>query len=64
MRKKIFAKKPKEIHNFRKAWAKFKKEFLEKAIARNSGNIVQTAKDTGLSRPAIYDMIKKYDIRI
>ncbi len=64
MKKKIFDKKHNEIHNFRKAWAKFKREFLEKAIARNSGDIVQTAKDTGLSRPAIYDMIKKYDIQI
>ena len=64
MKKEIFGEKPNEIHNFRIAWAKFKKEFLEKALARNNGNVGQTAKDTGLSRPTIYDMIKKYSIKI
>ncbi len=64
MNKKIFDEEPNQIRNFRIAWAKFKKEFLEEALARNNGNVGQTAKDTGLSRPTIYDMIKKYDIKI
>lgn len=54
---------PNEILIFKKARKKFEKEFLEKAIARNKGNITQAAKETGISRPVIYDMIKKYDIR-
>ncbi len=51
-----------EILDFKKAREKFEKEFLEKAIARNKGNITQAAMEIGISRPTIYEMIKKYDI--
>lgn len=52
-----------EILNFKKAREKFEKEFLEKAIARNKGNITQVAKEIGISRPTIYELIQKYDIQ-
>lgn len=53
---------PKEILSFKMAREKFEKEFLEKAIARNKGNITRAAKEIGISRPTIYEMIQKYDI--
>jgi two-component system, NtrC family, response regulator len=54
---------PDEDLNFKKAKEKFEKEFLIKAIARNKGNITQAAFEIGISRPTIYEMIKKYGIQ-
>lgn len=51
-----------EILNFKKAREKFEKGFLEKAIARNKGNITHAAKEIGISRPTIYELMNKYDI--
>ena len=39
------------------------KEVLEAAMARNQGNLTRTAKDLGISRPALYDLMDKLGMR-
>jgi two-component system NtrC family response regulator len=39
------------------------KQFLCHALAINNWNIAQTAQQIGVSRPTIYDLMKKYDLQ-
>ena len=39
------------------------RELILAAIEKNKGNLTQVARDLDISRPALYDLIKKLDIR-
>jgi len=40
----------------------FERQTIEKALAKNAGNISRTADELGLSRPALYRRMEKYNI--
>ena len=40
------------------------KEMIAKALSNNEGNIVQAAEQLGVSRPTMYDLMKKYSLYI
>ncbi len=40
----------------------FERDFIERAIARNAGNIAETARQLGLERSHLYKKMKKYGI--
>jgi two-component system, NtrC family, response regulator len=42
---------------------KIEKEFICDALVRNDWNIAVTAEEIGVTRPTIYDLIKKYDLK-
>jgi two-component system NtrC family response regulator len=39
------------------------KDFIQRALARNKGNITRTATDLGVSRPTLHELISKYAIK-
>ena len=49
---------------FREARAHFEKEFLEKKIGENHGNISKTAESIGLERSYLHRKIKSYGIDV
>lgn len=51
-----------DINSFREARAKFEKEFLQKKITENNGNISKTAEAIGLERSYLHRKIKSYGI--
>ena len=38
------------------------REILENALRENGGNISKTAKDLGISRPTLYDLMSRYGL--
>ena len=42
----------------------FEKKFLLNALKKAGGNLSETAIILGISRPTLYDLIKKYDISV
>lgn len=50
--------------NFREARARFEKEFLQKKINENQGNISKTAETIGLERSYLHRKIKAYGIDV
>jgi two-component system NtrC family response regulator len=38
------------------------KEVISRALAENRGNISKTAKELGISRPTLYELIAKYGL--
>jgi two-component system NtrC family response regulator len=47
----------KGLHDAREA---FEKDLIQRALAKNGGNITHTASELGVSRPTLYDLITKY----
>jgi hypothetical protein len=41
---------------------KFEKQFLLDAIAQNMGNMTQAARQIGLSRKGLYDLLRKHNL--
>ncbi len=39
------------------------RDFIYNALLSNSWNVARTAKQIGIARPTLYDLIKKYDLR-
>ena len=39
------------------------RDFIHKALIANDWNMAKTAKQIGVTRPTLYDLIKKYDLR-
>jgi DNA-binding NtrC family response regulator len=39
-------------------------DFVKKALSRNKGIVSRAARELGISRVNLYDLIQKYDIRI
>ena len=39
------------------------RDFIRKALASNNWNVAKTAEQIGVTRPTLYDLIKKYDLK-
>ena len=39
------------------------RDFIHKALVTNNWNMAQTAEQIGVSRPTLYDLIKKYKLK-
>jgi len=50
------------VISLREAREKLEKELITCAIDRQNGNIVKAAEELGVSRPTLYDLIKKYGL--
>ena len=50
--------------NFREAKERVEKDVVNRALLSHGGNLSKAAKDLGISRPSLYDLIKKYKIGI
>ncbi len=48
--------------NLRAARERLETDMIRGALTSNGGNIAKAADDLGVSRPTLYDLIKKYDI--
>lgn len=53
-----------ELPTFREARARFEKEYLEKKINENNGNISRTAEVIGLERSYLHRKIKAFGIDV
>jgi two-component system NtrC family response regulator len=42
---------------------RLERDFISEALATNNWNIAHTAEQIGLTRPTLYDLIKKYHLR-
>jgi two-component system NtrC family response regulator len=51
-----------EGHGLREARDSLERDFIERAISRNKGNITQAASELGLSRPTLYELMGKLGI--
>jgi two-component system nitrogen regulation response regulator NtrX len=51
-----------ELSTFREARARFEKEYIQKKIAENNGNISRTAEVIGLERSYLHRKIKAFGI--
>ena len=47
----------------KEAREKLEIDFISKALASNNWNVAKTADHIGITRPTLYDLIKKYDLR-
>jgi len=54
-------KTPRRIVSLKEAAEKFEREYIESAIARNNGNMSETARQLGLERSHLYKKIKKLE---
>jgi len=52
-----------EGHGLREARESLERDFIERAIARNKGNITQVASELGLSRPTLYELMEKLGMK-
>jgi two-component system NtrC family response regulator len=50
------------IVTLREAREKVERELIAVAIDRHNGNIVKAAEDLGVSRPTLYDLLKKHSL--
>lgn len=51
------------ILNLKTAREQADRRMIRQALARSEGNISQTAKLLGISRPTLYDLLKQYDLQ-
>ncbi|MFV0645530.1 MAG: PEP-CTERM-box response regulator transcription factor [Sphingomonadaceae bacterium] len=54
---------PADILNLKSAREQSDRKIIRHALARSEGNISNTAKMLGISRPTLYDLIKQYDLQ-
>lgn len=59
----VAAQEQEEKQSLKDFREKMEKEFICDALMRNDWNIAVTAEDIGVTRPTIYDLIKKYDLK-
>jgi len=53
---------PTEVLNLKSAREQSDRRVIRHALARSEGNISNTAKLLGISRPTLYDLLKQYDL--
>ncbi|MBW4829092.1 MAG: sigma-54 dependent transcriptional regulator [Clostridiaceae bacterium] len=53
----------KKTLDFKKARDNFEKDFIQKALIRNKGNVSKTAEEIGIARKNLYEKINKYDVK-
>jgi len=46
--------------NLKSGRERAEKEYIHKALLRHNGNISRTADELGISRPTLYDLLRKY----
>ena len=49
--------------NLRQVREEAERRAIERALALYNGNVSQAADILGVSRPTLYDLVKKYDLR-
>ena len=52
-----------EALNLKAAREQADRRMIRQALARSEGNISNTAKILGISRPTLYDLLKQYDMQ-
>jgi two-component system NtrC family response regulator len=57
------AEGPDEVLNLKAAREHADRRMIRQALARTEGNISNTAKLLGISRPTLYDLLKQYDMQ-
>ena len=57
------AEGPEEMLNLKAAREQADRRMIRQALARTEGNISNTAKLLGISRPTLYDLLKQYDMQ-
>jgi two-component system NtrC family response regulator len=55
-----FASKKQTLKDVRE---NLEREFISKALSSNSWNVAKTAEMIGVTRPTLYDLIRKYDLK-
>ncbi|GFO66536.1 sigma-54-dependent Fis family transcriptional regulator [Geomonas limicola] len=58
----VAAEKPRDQLSLREAREKMEREMILAAIERQSGNILKAAEDLGVSRPTLYDLMRKLSL--
>ncbi len=51
-----------DVLNIKSAREEADRRVIRHALARSEGNISNTAKMLGISRPTLYDLLKQYDL--
>jgi two-component system NtrC family response regulator len=59
---KRFASRVDEVMTLKEIREKVERDFVEAAIERNKGNVARAAEELGISRPTLYDIMKKYEM--
>jgi two-component system NtrC family response regulator len=59
----LFASSLEEV-SFKEARDMFEKEFITRALRKAAYNISEAASVIGLSRPTLYDLLKKHEIQL
>ncbi len=54
---------PNDVLNLKSAREQTDRRIIRHALARSEGNISNTAKLLGISRPTLYDLLKQYDLQ-
>jgi two-component system NtrC family response regulator len=52
-----------EVLNLKSARERADRKTIRHALARSEGNISNTARLLGISRPTLYDLLKQYDLQ-
>ncbi|MEW4448123.1 PEP-CTERM-box response regulator transcription factor [Qipengyuania sp. JC766] len=52
-----------DVLNLKSAREQADRKVIRRALSRSEGNISQTAKLLGISRPTLYDLLKQYDLQ-
>jgi len=55
---------PRESETLREARDRVERSTIQQAIRKHSGSIVKTAEELGVSRPTLYDLMKKHGLSV
>lgn len=53
----------KDLYSLREARERMEREMIVEAMARQQGNVLKAAEELGISRPTLYDLMKKLSIQ-